>query len=275
MTTRALVTGSASGMGAATACVLSARGFEVIGVDVDAQGLAGLHDAGVITRSIVVDLSDRASVAAALAGVEVDALVNAAGLGPDTKNARLIWAVNLLAPLWVVNSVHLRPGGSIVNVASITGELSDGRHAELLAQPLRDGFLEEVVLAVPDSVNAYTHSKWALLRETERLAVLLAPEVRVNAVSPGVIATPMGTRSMKFDWTRAAVERIPAGRVGEAVEVAEVIGFLVSDAAAYVSGARLTVDGGYVASRRTHRASPPSPVSSQRDGIVDEPRPDA
>jgi NAD(P)-dependent dehydrogenase (short-subunit alcohol dehydrogenase family) len=61
----------------------------------------------------------------------------------------------------------------------------------------------------------------------------------------------MAARSMKLDWTRKAVERIPAGRQGRAEEVAEVIGFLVSDAAAYVSGARLVVDGGYVASRRT------------------------
>ena len=237
-------------MGAATARHLSARGFDVIGVDVDAEGLERLHNDGATVRSIVLDLSDRASVVGELAGVEVDALVNAAGLGPDVENARLIWAVNLLAPLWIINTVHLNPGGSIVNIASITGELCDGRHADLLAQPQRDDFLDEVSLAVPDSVNAYMHSKWALLRETERLATALAPEVRVNAVSPGVIETPMGARSMKLDWTRKAVERIPAGRQGRAEEVAEVIGFLVSDAAAYVSGARLVVDGGYVASRR-------------------------
>jgi len=247
---QALVTGAASGMGAATARHLSARGFDVTGLDVDAEGLERLQEAGTTVRSIVVDLSDRAAVDKALGGVTTDALVNAAGLGPDTEDARLIWAVNLLAPLWVVSSVHLHPGGSIVNVASITGELCDGRHAELLAHPLGDGFLEQIAQAVPEPVNAYVHSKWALLRETERLAVALAPELRVNAVSPGVIETPMGTRSMRLDWTRKAVERIPAGRQGRAEEVAEVIGFLVSDAAAYVSGARLVVDGGYIASRR-------------------------
>ncbi|WP_245916489.1 SDR family NAD(P)-dependent oxidoreductase [Nocardioides gansuensis] len=275
MVMQALVTGAASGMGAATACHLATRGFAVTGVDVDAEGLVRLQDAGVTARSIVVDLSQRASVAEALADVEVDALVNAAGLGPDTENPRLIWSVNLLAPMWVASTVHLRSGGSIVNVASITGELSDGRHAELLAHPLRDGFLEEVVLAVPEPVDAYMYSKWALLRETDRLAAGLAPEVRVNAVSPGVIETPMGTRGTKFDWTRKAMERIPAGRLGRAEEVAEVIGFLVSEGATYVSGSRVTVDGGYVASRRTHRAPPPLPGSPQLDRIVDEGRPDA
>jgi NAD(P)-dependent dehydrogenase (short-subunit alcohol dehydrogenase family) len=254
MVKKALVTGAASGMGAATARLLATRGYEVTGVDVDADGLARLHDADVTARSIVVDLSERSAVIRALAGVEVDALVNAAGLGPDTENSKLIWAVNLLAPLWLASSVHVRTGGSIVNVASITGELSDGRHAELLAHPLRDDFLEEVVIAVPEPISAYTYSKWALLRETDRLAVRLAPEVRVNAVSPGVIGTPMGTRSLTFDWTRRAVQRTPAGRLGRAEDVAEVIAFLVSGGAAYVAGARIAVDGGYLASRRTHRA---------------------
>ena len=251
MSRQALITGAASGMGAATARRLTAHGFEVTGVDVDAAGLDRLHDAGLTVRSIVVDLSERGAVSEALADVETDALVNSAGLGPDTQDTRLIWAVNLLAPLWVANVVHLRRGGSIVNVASITGELCDGRHAELLEEPLRDGFLDHVVPAVEEPADAYMYSKWALLRETERLAVELAPEVRVNAVSPGVIETPMAARSMTLDWTRRAVRRIPAGRQGRAEEVAEVIGFLVSDAATYVSGARLVVDGGFVASRRT------------------------
>jgi NAD(P)-dependent dehydrogenase (short-subunit alcohol dehydrogenase family) len=254
MVTQALVTGAASGMGAATARLLALRGYEVTGVDVDARGLGRLQDAGVTARSIVVDLSQRTAVAEALAGVEVDALVNAAGLGPNVESSRLIWAVNLLAPLWLAELVHLRPGGSIVNVASIAGELSDGVHAELLTHPLRDSFLEEAALAVPEPVGAYTYSKWALLRETDRLAVGLAPKVRVNAVSPGVVATPMGARSMEFDWTRRAVKRTPAGRLGRAEEVADVIAFLVSEGAAYVSGARIAVDGGYLASRRTHRA---------------------
>jgi NAD(P)-dependent dehydrogenase (short-subunit alcohol dehydrogenase family) len=101
---------------------------------------------------------------------------------------------------------------------------------------------------------AYTYSKWALLRETERMAVEWAPGVRVNAVSPGIVATPMGERSMEFAWTQKAASRIPATRLGTAEEVAMAIAFLVSDAASYVLGARLVVDGGYVASRRISRA---------------------
>ncbi|KQW45040.1 hypothetical protein ASC77_19865 [Nocardioides sp. Root1257] len=243
------MTGAASGIGAATARYLAQSGFDVTGVDVDAEGLDRLHGAGVTVRSIALDLTDRTAVEEALADVEVDALVNAAGLGPDTESARLIWTVNLLAPLWVSNAVDVRPRGSIVNVASITGELADGRHDALLERPLREDFLEDIVVAVPAPVDAYKFSKRALLQETERSAARMAPGVRVNAVSPGVIETPMGTRSMTFDWTRKAVRHIPAGRLGQPEEVAEVIGFLLSDRAAYVSGARLVVDGGYVASR--------------------------
>lgn len=253
-----LVTGAASGMGAATARLLAGEGHRVLGIDVDGDGLERLRSAGEVHETAVVDLSDRAAIEDSVGALELDALVNVAGLGPDSANARLIWAVNLLAPLWIANAVRVRPGGSIVNVASITGELAAGRFADLLDDPLRDGFLDEAVAAAGEPVDAYTHSKWGLLRETERMAVRRAPDVRVNAVSPGVIETPMGTRSMKFDWTRKAADRIPAGRLGRAEEVARAVRYLVSDDASYVTGSRLVVDGGYVALQRTRTPSPRS-----------------
>lgn len=250
MSMRAVVTGAASGMGAATARLLSERGFEVTAVDRDADGLAALVEEGAAARAILVDLTDGGAVQDALGGVVTDSLVNVAGVGPDAGDPTLIWTVNLLAPLRLIRDVRVEAGGSIVNVASITGELAPPAHADLLDDPLRDGFLEAATEEVGDATMAYTYSKWALLRETERLALRMAPHVRVNAVSPGIIETPMGNRSMKFDWTRKAADRIPSGRLGRADEVADAIEFLVSGRASYITGARLVVDGGYVASRR-------------------------
>ncbi|MCK5892595.1 SDR family oxidoreductase [Aeromicrobium sp.] len=254
-----LVTGAASGMGAATARLLAAGGHRVVGIDVDADGLGRLAADGSLVEALVVDLADPAAITAAVGGREVDALVNVAGLGPDAQNARLIWSVNLLAPLRVAAAVSVRAGGSIVNVASITGELAVARHADLLEDPLREGFLDEVVAVAGEPAEAYTHSKWGLLCETERMAVRLAPQVRVNAVSPGVVETPMGERSMQFDWTRKAADRIPAGRLGRADEVARAVRFLISPDASYVVGSRLVVDGGYVARQRTR--TPSAPIS--------------
>jgi NAD(P)-dependent dehydrogenase (short-subunit alcohol dehydrogenase family) len=250
MSKQVLVTGASSGMGAATSRLLTERGCRVIGVDRDLEGLAALQEAGYAESTKRVDLADGDSIRDQLDGLAVDALINVAGLGPDSGKPELIWAVNLLAPLRVAQAVKVLPGGSIINVASVTGELADDRHGALLTDPLRDGFLGEVLAVLGDDAMAYTYSKWAVLRETARLAVELAPDVRVNAVSPGIAATPMGDRSMQFTWTQKVAQRIPLGRLGEAREIACAIAFLVSDDASYVTGARLVVDGGYVASRR-------------------------
>jgi NAD(P)-dependent dehydrogenase (short-subunit alcohol dehydrogenase family) len=145
-------------------------------------------------------------------------------------------------------------GGAIVNVASITGEMAVPRYHDELAEPLAPGFIDAVE-GLGDPTVAYTYSKWALLEQTRMLAVELAPRVRVNAVSPGIIDTPMGQRSMQFEWTAKSAQRIPAGRLGRPDEIAAAASFLLSDAASYVVGSQLVVDGGYVASRRTSRVS--------------------
>jgi NAD(P)-dependent dehydrogenase (short-subunit alcohol dehydrogenase family) len=253
MSKRAVVTGAASGMGEATCRLLAADGWSVTGIDVAAEGLERLGREGVLADLAVVDLADPAAIEEAAAGLEVDGLVNMAGLGPDSGRADLIWQVNLLAPLQLARTVRIRPGGALVNVASVTGELADDTHSELLDQPGREGFLEEALAALGDPTTAYTYSKWSLLQESELMAVRMAPDVRVSAVSPGIIATPMGKRSMQFAWTQKTAERIPTGRLGEASEVAAAVAFLLSDAASYITGARLVVDGGYVASRRVMR----------------------
>ncbi len=206
-----IVTGAAGGIGAATVEVLRARGDEVLGLD--------LRDGFDVTAP---------EAWATLAGERVDGLVNAAGI---THRARVgevalsdfnrVLAVNTAGPLLGIQAVLSRMprGGSIVNVcslAALTGHYT----------------------------AAYTASKWAL-RGLSRAASLELGDrgIRVNAVFPGYIDTPMTASAP--DSFRAASERAASlGRAGRAEEVAAVIAFLLSDAASYITGAEIAVDGG-------------------------------
>jgi NAD(P)-dependent dehydrogenase (short-subunit alcohol dehydrogenase family) len=254
-----LVTGAASGIGAATCRLLTDRGAQVIGVDRDQPGLTRMIDAGDCAKTISIDLADAAAIQANLRGLAVDGVANVAGVGPDAVSPELIFRINLLAPLLILDAVRatLAPEAAVVNVASITGEMADDSMDSHLADPLAADFLARITQVVTDGPAAYTYSKRALIEQTSKMAVTWAPGVRVNCLSPGIVDTPLGERSKVFSWTEKASRRIPLGRLGIAAEIAEVIAFLLSPSASYIIGASLVVDGGYVAAQRARRASRP------------------
>jgi NAD(P)-dependent dehydrogenase (short-subunit alcohol dehydrogenase family) len=253
---RILVTGAASGTGAATAKELLRRGASVVAVDRDADGLERVTRGVAEATAVTLDLTDRGAIRSELGGLELDGVANVAGLGPDDPNVRRAFQVNLQAPLLVLQAVHerLSPGAAVVNVASIVAGLSDDRFDELLDDPLADDLLDQVQEAIADGAGAYTYSKRAILRESGRLAVEWAPDVRVNTISPGLIDTPMGERSLQLPWTQKLSSRIPLGRHGDPAEVARTIAFLLSEDASYVSGVDIAVDGAYTAFQ-TRRAA--------------------
>jgi len=250
---RVVVTGCASGIGEALAHVLAARGAEVVGLDrkPSSAPLAAFHD---------VDLADSASIAAAAAaiGAPVHGLFNVAGMS-GTIGPKVIIGVNFVGTRELTEALipSMPDGAAIVNTASIAASRYLERRelvAELLATGSRDEAMAWVAAHPAEVGTGYAVSKDALVWYTLQRATELAPAIRVNCVAPGTTETPIieATRRSRGDAFLQAIP-MPLGRLAEPREQAEVLAFLNSPAASYVSGQVLWVDGGYMAGLATGR----------------------
>lgn len=238
----ALVTGGASGIGAATARRLAAEGARVAVADIDepgARALAGEIDGAAVRMDVVDTGSVRAGVAAATAALgPVDVLVNNAGtdrfaffVNTDEALWDFVLGVNLRGVLAVTHAVlpsmHERGGGVVVNVASEAGRVGSQGSA--------------TYSAAKAGVIGFTK---AIARESARYGV------RCNAVAPGPIETPLlnAAEAELGDIGRRLKEGMigttALRRSGEPEEVAAAIAYLASDDASYVTGQTLNVSGG-------------------------------
>ena len=230
----ALVTGAGGSIGRACVLALSAAGHDVVAVDLD--GTTAEETASALgARAYQCDIGDRNAVFALAAETgPVDVLVNVAGISrpsplvsatPDDVLAVL--NTNLLGTLWCVQAFAPAmedSGGCIVNISSGAARLN---------MPF---------------LGIYPASKNAIESLTVQLAVELGPAgIRVNAIAPGTVLTP-GVATMLNEDARAARRRtLPVGRLGTPEDIAGAVVFLASDAAGFITGQVLYVDGGLTA----------------------------
>ena len=236
----ALVTGAARGIGLASAQWFLDHGYAVALLDIDAATLdAAAAQLACAERVLALhaDVRNPAQVSAALAAVDarfgrLDALVNNAGIAvfkPLLQTGfdewRDVMATNLDGPFLCTQAaapLMLRGGGAVVNIASISG---------LRASTLR---------------VAYGTSKAALIHLTKQQAAELGDVgIRVNCIAPGPVDTAMAKLVHSAEIRRDYHDSIPLGRYGTPEEIAAGIGFLCSDAASYINGQTLAVDGGF------------------------------
>ncbi|MBS4729941.1 SDR family oxidoreductase [Mycobacterium sp. SM1] len=233
----AIVTGASRGIGLAVARELATAGANVVltsrtqenadaaaaQVGGNALGVAAhAADGGAAQHCLDITLDRFGSV---------DILVNNAGTNPafgpliEQDHARFakIFDVNLWAPLlWASLAVKGwmgEHGGAVVNIASIGG------------------------LHVAPNLGLYNTTKAALIHVTKQLALELSPRVRVNAICPGVVRTRLSQALWK-DYEQALSASTALGRIGEPADVAAAVAFLVSDAASWITGEIMVVDGG-------------------------------
>jgi NAD(P)-dependent dehydrogenase (short-subunit alcohol dehydrogenase family) len=243
----AVVTGAGRGIGLEIARALAEAGAAVVIAEIHeangCQAARQLNEAGCRAEFYALDVTDSDAVDRAADAIvakygRVDVLVNCAGIAdniaaleyPNEEYHRLM-RINLDGVWFCCRAFgrHMRPrgAGSIVNVGSMSG----------------------LIVNKPQPQTPYNISKAAVHMLTKSLACELASSgVRVNAVAPGYINTEMTLRGRtNADWNACWLEMTPMGRCGEPPEVASVVLFLASDAASYMTGSVVSVDGGYTA----------------------------
>ena len=240
-----LVTGAASGIGAASARRFAAEGAALVLGDVNEEGLAAvrveIEAAGGRAVGAATDVSDLAQVEAlfALAVSEygrLDVVFNNAGIGAFGKTPDLdpadwlrVFEVDVHSVFYgcraAIPIFREAGGGVIVNTASISG------------------------LGGDYGLSAYNAAKGAVVNYTRAAAIEHAREnIRINAVCPGPVETPLAQSLLEHEAVKPAYAKaIPMGRPGRAEEVAAAAAFLASDDASYITGAMLVVDGGLMA----------------------------
>ena len=235
----ALVTGAASGIGAAVAEAFAGKGVRVALCDLDAgKAGAAAERLGGEARAFGCDVADAASVAATVEAVvaafgRIDVLVNCAGivdLAPAEEIGLAAWRrtldVNLTGSFLMAQAVGRvmigQGGGKIVNMASQAGSVAIEGHV------------------------AYCASKFAVIGMTKTLALEWGRHgICVNSVSPTVVMTELGRKAWEGAKGEAMKAQIPSGRFAEPEEIAAAVVFLASPGADMINGADLLVDGGY------------------------------
>ena len=242
---RVLITGGASGIGAATAARFLEEGSQVCVLDRDATAcgqikheLRGLGEAG-IGEAIIADVTDLMQVEAAFAEAirlmdGVDVLVNNAGISIRHKFLDItpeewdrVIAVNLTGVFYVAQTAarHMweRGSGVILQTASTNGLVGHPYYAD------------------------YNATKAGVIELTRSMALELAPKVRVCAVAPGRVLTPMQRAEYSDAMLEEVNRKIPLGRHGRPQEIAALFAYLASDDAEYATGHVFTLDGGETA----------------------------
>lgn len=237
----ALITGGASGIGAATARELTRAGAQVIIADINLSAAESLASELPRAKALAIDVTDAASIRAAFSGIpQLDILINNAGIGlvgditrTSEDDFARVMRVNVTSVFLVTQAaipLILASHGSIINIGSVAGSVG-----------VKQRF-------------AYCASKGAVQAMTRQIAVDYPKELRINCIAPGTVQTPFVEgyldkyHAHEKEKVRAElVARQPIGRLGTPEDIASLVRYLCSKEAEFINGAVIPIDGGWTA----------------------------
>lgn len=240
----ALVTGAGQGIGEAIAQALLATGAHVVAIDREAAGIVALAARAERVVPVVGDVTDpglldKVDAALVAAGLDVDILINNAGIARGShaletsdEDLQRYFDINVKGVFalsrWAIPRMIRRGGGAIVNTASVFGLIGAYNSA------------------------GYSISKAAVVGMTRQMATDFGPSgIRVNAVAPGLIETPLTAERIRSEaWRRQLmIEQTPLPRVGTPLDIARAVRFLASDESSFITGQVIAIDGGWTIGR--------------------------
>ncbi len=260
-----VITGAASGMG--RGCVDRLRGTadQLVAVDLVAPRIEG-------TVGMGCDVSDPAAVAELVESVRAmgpfRALAHAAGVSPTMADARRVLEVDLGGTALLLDAFEplVGPGSSAVCFSSsaayqVALQGIDEELQALVSEPRVPGFLDTAAQRFGNSGLAYAWAKRGVIAVAARAAVAWGRRGgRVNSLAPGLIDTPMGRQeSEQQPMMKIMLDNTPLGRLGQPGEVADVVAFLLSDGASFITGIDVLVDGGMLQGLSALAAGRPTP----------------
>ncbi|QUG42030.1 SDR family oxidoreductase [Psychrobacillus sp. INOP01] len=257
-----VITGGSGGMGKATAELVGKKGTILLAdvseerlvqtkEELATKGITDVHyqTVDITSKENVAGLAEKASQLGKLKG-----LVHTAGLSPTMADSKRITEVNLVGTGIILDAFLplATMGTSVVCISSMSGHMAprQGPYTEFLKQPLADDLIETMEqFSQGNSGASYSLSKLGVILIVEDQAWAWGEKgARITSISPGTINTPMGRQeASQQEQMKMMLEITPLRREGEASEIASAVEFLLSDAASYITGIDLRVDGGTIA----------------------------
>lgn len=250
-----IITGATGGMGYESALHFSKKG-KVLLLDLSLEALYDIRDeiktdCDVLKFNITNDddIQQVANYVRENGGFKY--LLHYAGVSESMGNSELIYNINLVGTKKLLDALYdyVLPGGVIINTSSMTGHLNPTTPEldKLLAAPLAESFMEEILKVTPSPTQAYGWSKNGLMALTRReVGKWAMKKARILSISPGAIKTPMVEKEMEKN--KGAIDQLiqttPMKRIGLSEDIVNLVDFLVSEKASFITGTDILIDGG-------------------------------